>query len=168
MGPVVPGASVTATAVGTNIKASTRTDSSGNYVLTPLKIGNYSVSVESQGFKTETRSGVTLQIQDRLRVDFAFGCGRGLGAGVSVVADVPLIQTETSSLGDVIASKQITDLPLNGRITPARHPHHRNHQDHRERWRHQRRNFRDQWECRRQFRRKWHPREPEQFHAGWH
>src|SRR5258708_6350867 len=61
-GAVVPGASVTATSVGTNTKVSTHTDGSGTYVITSLKIGGYTVSVEAQGFKLETRSGVTLQV----------------------------------------------------------------------------------------------------------
>jgi hypothetical protein len=113
-GAVVPNAAVTATDLGTNTKSTTHTDNTGNYVLTPLKIGNYAVSVESQGFKTQTRSGITLQIQDRLRIDFTLEVG-AVTEQVSVVADASLVQTETSSLGDVIASKQITDLPLNGR-----------------------------------------------------
>jgi hypothetical protein len=113
-GAIVPGASVTATEVNTNIKTSTRTDTAGNYVLTPLKIGNYAVAVEAQGFKKETRGGVVLQVQDRVRVDFALQIG-SISEAISIEADVPVVQTESSSLGDVIASRQITDLPLNGR-----------------------------------------------------
>ena len=113
-GAVVPAASVTATAVGTNIKTSTRTDASGNYVITPLKIGEYSVAVEAQGFKKETRARVVLQVQDRLRVDFTLQVG-ALTEAVNIEAEVPVVQTESSALGDVIGSRQITDLPLNGR-----------------------------------------------------
>jgi len=113
-GAIVPGASVTATEVNTNIKTSTRTDTAGNYVLTPLKIGNYAVAVEAQGFKKETRGGVVLQVQDRVRVDFALQIG-SISEAINIEADVPVVQTESSSLGDVIASRQITDLPLNGR-----------------------------------------------------
>ena len=113
-GAVVPGASVTATAVGTNIKVSTHTDSSGTYVITPLKIGGYTVSVEAQGFKLETRSGVDLQVQDRLRVDFTLQVG-AMTETVNIAAEVPLVQTESSALGNVIGSRQISDLPLNGR-----------------------------------------------------
>jgi hypothetical protein len=113
-GAVVPGASVTAIAVGTNIKTSTHTDSSGTYVITPLKIGGYTVSVEAQGFKLETRSGVDLQVQDRLRVDFTLQVG-AMTETVNIAAEVPLVQTESSALGNVIGSRQISDLPLNGR-----------------------------------------------------
>lgn len=113
-GAVVPAASVTATALGTNSKTSTQTDSAGNYVLTPLKIGEYSVAVEARGFKKETRSRVVLQVQDRLRVDFTLEVG-ALTEAVNIAAEVPIVQTESSALGDVIGSRQITDLPLNGR-----------------------------------------------------
>jgi outer membrane receptor protein involved in Fe transport len=113
-GAVVPGAAVTATEVNTNIKTSTHADASGNYAITPLKVGNYSVSVEAQGFKKETRGGVVLQVQDRLRVDFTLQVG-SLAEAVNIEAEIPVVQTETSSLGDVVTSRQVTDLPLNGR-----------------------------------------------------
>jgi hypothetical protein len=91
-GAVVPGASVTATEVNTNTKTSTRTDTAGNYVLTPLRIGNYSVAVEAQGFKKETRGGIVLQVQDRVRVDFALQVG-ALTEAVNIEAEVPVVQT---------------------------------------------------------------------------
>jgi hypothetical protein len=113
-GAVVPAASVTATAVDTNIQTPVRTDAAGNYVITPLKIGAYSITVEAQGFKKETRSGVTLQVQDRVRVDFNLEVG-SVSETIDVSTEVPVVQTESSALGDVIGSRQITDLPLNGR-----------------------------------------------------
>ncbi len=113
-GAVVPQASVTATATDTNIRVATRSDAAGDFVITPLKIGNYAVTVEAQGFKRETRAGIVLQVQDRVRVDFTLQVG-SLNEAVNIEADVPVVQTESSSLGDVIGSRQITDLPLNGR-----------------------------------------------------
>ena len=113
-GAVVPTASVTATEVNTNIQTSVRTDSAGNFVITPLKIGAYSVTVEAHGFKKEIRPGVTLQVQDRVRVDFALQVG-SVSEAIEVQADAAVVQTDSSALGDVIGSRQITDLPLNGR-----------------------------------------------------
>ncbi|HLK21748.1 MAG TPA: TonB-dependent receptor [Bryobacteraceae bacterium] len=113
-GAVVPGAAVTATEVNTNIKTATRADASGNYAITPLKIGTYSVSVEAQGFKTETRGGVVLQVQDRARLDFTLQVG-SQSEVVNIDASAPVVETETSSLGDVVTSQQVSDLPLNGR-----------------------------------------------------
>jgi hypothetical protein len=113
-GAVVPGAAVTVTAAETNIASATRTDTAGNYVITPLKIGDYVVAVEAQGFKKQTHSGVLLQVQDRVRVDFTLEVG-SVTETVNIEAVVPVIQTESSALGDVIGGRQITDLPLNGR-----------------------------------------------------
>ena len=113
-GAVVPGAAVAATEVNTNVKVSTHSDSEGNYVLVPLKVGTYSVTVEAMGFKTQVQSNVLLQVQDRLRVDFSLTVG-AVSQTVNVTEQVPLVQTESSSLGEVIGSRQITDLPLNGR-----------------------------------------------------
>ena len=113
-GAVVPNATVTLVDTATNAKTSVETDAQGSYISTPLRIGNYSVSVEVRGFKTETRTGIVLQVQDRLRVDFTLQVG-SVNESVNVHEAVPVIQSESSALGDVIASEQITDLPLNGR-----------------------------------------------------
>ncbi len=113
-GAVVPGATVAATQVETNMGTTTKTDAEGNYVLTPLKIGKYSVTAEAAGFKKQTRGNITLNVQDRLPVDFDLQVG-AVTETVNVSEAAPLVETETSSLGEVIDSRQITDLPLNGR-----------------------------------------------------
>jgi hypothetical protein len=113
-GALIAGATITVTATDTGTKTAARADSSGNYVVTPLRIGNYTVAVEAPGFKTETHSGIVLQVQDRLRVDFTMQVG-SVNEAVNVQEAVSVIQTESSSLGDVVASQQITDMPLNGR-----------------------------------------------------
>ena len=113
-GAVIVGGTITVTATDTGIKTVARTDSTGNYVVTPLRIGNYSVAVEASGFKKETHSGIVLQVQDRLRVDFTMQVG-SVNETVNVEEAVPVVQTESSALGDVVASQQITDMPLNGR-----------------------------------------------------
>ena len=111
---VIVGGTITVTETDTSTKTVARTDSTGNYVVTPLRIGNYTVAVEAPGFKTETHSGIVLQVQDRLRVDFTMQVG-SVNEAVNVQESVPVIETETSALGDVVASQQITDMPLNGR-----------------------------------------------------
>ena len=113
-GAVVPGATVTATEDQTNIKTSTHADTSGNYVITALKIGTYTVAVEASGFKKETHANVELQVQARVRVDFTLQIG-SISEVVNIQSEVPVVETETSSLGDVVTSQQVTDLPLNGR-----------------------------------------------------
>jgi len=113
-GAVVPGATVTATEDQTNIKTSTHADTSGNYVITPLKVGTYTVAVEAQGFKKETHGSVVLQVQARVRVDFTLQIG-SISEVVNIQSEIPVVETETSALGDVVTSQQVTDLPLNGR-----------------------------------------------------
>src|SRR5882757_5083330 len=113
-GAVLPDSVVTLTNLGTNARTVVKTDAGGNYIATPLKIGNYSVSVQVQGFKEVTRAGIVLSVQDRLRVDFALQVG-SVNEQVTVNEAAPLLQTESSALGEVIDGKQIVDLPLNGR-----------------------------------------------------
>lgn len=113
-GAIVPNGAVTLTQLGTDTKTSVKTDAQGTYIATPLRIGSYSVTVEAHGFKTETRTGIVLQVQDRLKVDFKLQVG-SVNETVTVQSAAPVVDTESSALGDVIASKQITDLPLNGR-----------------------------------------------------
>lgn len=113
-GAVVPNAGVTLTQVGMDTKSSVKTDSQGSYIATPLRIGSYVVAVEAPGFKTERRTGIALQVQDRLRVDFTLQVG-SVNETVEVHAATPVVDTESSALGDVIGAEQITDLPLNGR-----------------------------------------------------
>ena len=74
-GAVIPNATITVTNLDTQIAQTTHTDSQGNYVVTPLKIGRYSVAAQAQGFKTETRSDIVLRVQDRIAIDFTLQVG---------------------------------------------------------------------------------------------
>jgi hypothetical protein len=113
-GAALPNAAVTLTNLGTNQKTVVKTDSNGSFVATPLKIGDYSIAVEAQGFKSATQTGVTLNVQDRLRVDFTMQIG-SVSERVVVNTAAPQLQSESSTLGEVIDSKQVEELPLNGR-----------------------------------------------------
>jgi hypothetical protein len=113
-GAGVPKAPVTITETQTNNRFGVLTDGEGNYVSPPLKVGIYAVSVEAVGFKTYTRDGIVLQVQDRLRVDAPLEIGARTEL-VSVTGEVPPVQTDTSSLGQVITKQQLVDMPLNGR-----------------------------------------------------
>jgi hypothetical protein len=113
-GAVIGGAAVTVTNMGTSIAVKTTTDNGGNYVVTPLQVGLYSVTVEAAGFKKSVRSDITVNVQDRVRVDAALEVG-AVTDTVEVQAAAPLLQTDTSYLGQVVESQRIVDLPLNGR-----------------------------------------------------
>src|SRR5262249_23501128 len=113
-GAVVSGAIVTITNMETGIAVKTVADSSGSYVVTPLGIGRYSVTVEAPGFKKSVRPDITVNVQDRVRVDAALEVG-AVSDTVEVVGAAPLLQTDTSYLGQIVDSERIVDLPLNGR-----------------------------------------------------
>src|SRR5579862_4816271 len=68
-GAVIAGANITITNMGTNIAVKTTTDTAGEFVVTPLEVGKYSVSVEATGFKRSVRSDIQVNVQDRVRVD---------------------------------------------------------------------------------------------------
>ena len=114
-GAVVPGAAVVVTNTDTGSTNRTVTDSSGNYVVTPLPVGHYSVTVEAKGFKKSVSQGITLNMQDRIGVNVVLELGQ-LTETVEVMGAAPALQTDTSYLGQVVDSKKIVDLPLNGRF----------------------------------------------------
>ncbi|MBI3697981.1 MAG: carboxypeptidase regulatory-like domain-containing protein, partial [Acidobacteria bacterium] len=113
-GAVVPNAKVTVTEVETGIQTPLVTNSAGFYSAPALKPGKYSLSVAASGFRTETRTGLELRVQERLALDFQLEVGAATSE-ITVTAAAPLLESETSSLGQVIQERTITDLPLNGR-----------------------------------------------------
>ncbi|MBI3263277.1 MAG: carboxypeptidase regulatory-like domain-containing protein, partial [Acidobacteria bacterium] len=110
----IGGADVVATNLGTNRSGAVRTDHSGTYVVPNLQPGTYSLEVNALGFRRFVRTGITLQIDQRARVDVALETG-GVTDTVEVRADAPLLQTESSSLGQVIDNRSIVSMPLSGR-----------------------------------------------------
>ncbi len=113
-GAGVPAANITFVETGTNTTIKTQTNGSGDFASPPLRPGNYKITAAAPGFKTETRGTIVLQVQDRLRLDFAMAVG-SVSENVEVTAETPTIQTDTSSLGEVVSTKEMTQLPLNGR-----------------------------------------------------
>ena len=110
----IPGATVTVTNVATNIARSVVTDGEGNYVVTPLDPGTYRVTAEVPGFQKTVREGLVLEVGQSARVELALDLST-LSTEVQVTADVPLLNTESATLSQVITNEQIVDLPLNGR-----------------------------------------------------
>ena len=110
----VPGATVTVTNLATNIARTVVTDSEGNYVVTPLDPGTYSVGAEVPGFQKTVRDGLVLTVGLSARVELALDLGT-LSTEVQVRAESPLLNTESATLSQVITNEQIVDLPLNGR-----------------------------------------------------
>jgi hypothetical protein len=110
----IPGASVTVTNVATNIARTVTTGAEGNYVVTPLDPGTYSVSAEISGFQSGRRDDVVLTVGQSVRVELALALS-AISTEVQVIAQSPLLNTESATLSQVITNEQIVDLPLNGR-----------------------------------------------------
>src|SRR5579872_5568637 len=113
-GAVVANASVTVIQVQTNVEKRTTTNSNGEYVVTELKSGNYIVSVERAGFKKAKQTEFKLDVNQVVRVDFTLALGTVNEEIVVTVAE-PLVESETSSIGQVIEQARVNDLPLDGR-----------------------------------------------------
>ena len=107
----LPGATVTAVNLGTNVSASTTTDAAGDFAISYLTAGTYRLTVEIQGFKKAVRDNVEVRIGDRLSIDVALEVGQ-LEETVTVAADTPLLETRSGSAGQVIGEKQIALMPL--------------------------------------------------------
>jgi hypothetical protein len=113
-GAVVTGAKVTVTDVERGIQSTFTTNEAGEYVASPLRIGRYTVTVEKQGFKKEVAGPVQVNIQDRVGVDLKLEAGAATEV-VTVTGESAQLETETSELGQVVDSRRINALPLNGR-----------------------------------------------------
>jgi hypothetical protein len=113
-GAVVPNAAVKVTETQTNSERQTKTDSNGEYVVTELKSGQYTVTVEHQGFKKALQAAFKLDVNQVVRVDITLAVG-SLSEEVVVTAAAPLIESDTSSLGQVIEQSRVQDMPLDGR-----------------------------------------------------
>lgn len=113
-GAVIAGATVTATATATNYSTTTVTNDGGFYTFPSLRVGQYSIRVEKQGFQTVVHSGITLSVQQVAVVDMKLAVGE-VADTVQVTGEPPLLETQDASQGQVIESKRIAELPLNGR-----------------------------------------------------
>lgn len=113
-GAVLPGARVTVTEQNTGIKTSVTSGVNGEFAISPLKLGLYRVSVEKEGFKTSTRSDIDVTIQSRLEVNFKLEVG-AITQNVEVESTSPILETQTSSIQQLVEARAINDLPLNGR-----------------------------------------------------
>jgi hypothetical protein len=113
-GAAVPSATVTATAVGTNLSRVVVTSSDGTYSFPRLASGPYRVHVELSGFRPLTREGIQIATGETVRLDLQLQVG-GLAEAITVTGDASLLRSETSALGQVVDNRKVVDLPLNGR-----------------------------------------------------
>jgi hypothetical protein len=112
-GAVLPDATVTVTDTGTGRVLTAKTNASGEYVVNALPVGKYHVDVKAEGFKTAS-ADFSLEVSQVLEISLKLETG-STSTTVDVTGAVPLVDTATSSTGEVIEGRQVVELPLNGR-----------------------------------------------------
>ncbi|MGA8405641.1 MAG: TonB-dependent receptor [Candidatus Acidiferrales bacterium] len=113
-GAVVAGAKVRVKDVDHGTEFDTKTEANGEYVAGPLKVGRYTITVEKGNFKTAIAGPVQLDVQGRIEADVKLEIGE-VSQKVEVTVQNPLLETETSTMGQVMDKTRIETLPLNGR-----------------------------------------------------
>ncbi len=113
-GAPVNGAKVTLTNEGTSAALSTLTGPDGSYKFTPVKIGSYKLTASLQGFQTMTQTSIPVNVGADVVINFALKPG-SVTEIVEVSAAPPVLETQSGSVGQVVDSRSVNDLPLNGR-----------------------------------------------------
>jgi len=113
-GAVVPKARVIVRNEGTNATRDAETNEDGDYTVALLPPGRYRVAVESAGFRRSVFHGVSVDVDQTVRLDFALRVG-AITEEVSVTETPPIVQTDTSTLGQVVNNRLVQELPLNER-----------------------------------------------------
>jgi len=114
-GAAVPGAALTIKNLDTGLTRNVVTSNDGSYAAPELPIGNYSVTVEKEGFKSDVVAGIRVEVSSDRRVDFSLQPGQ-ISQTVEVQGEaLPLIESTSNTLGGIVESKIVTSLPVNGR-----------------------------------------------------
>src|SRR6266851_1826536 len=113
-GAIIAGVQVTLTNIDTNAKQVATSNDAGIFQFVNVLPGNYRIDAEKSGFQHFTREPVVVQVQQSYRIDVLMPLG-AVTQTVQVAAETPLLQSESSSLGQVIAGRAVSEMPLNGR-----------------------------------------------------
>jgi len=112
-GSVIAGASVKVTEISTNRVTNVQTNEDGAFTVVSLSPGRYKIEVTQSNYKTSQQE-ITLEVQQVAVLPFSLEAGQ-VSEVVTINNDAPLVESATSSIGQVIQGRQITELPLNGR-----------------------------------------------------
>src|SRR5467141_1549455 len=113
-GAPINGAKVTLTNEGTSASLSTMTGPDGSYKFTPVRIGSYKLTASFQGFQTTTQTNVAVNVGADVVINFTLKPGE-VTQIVEVSASTPVLETQSGSVGQVVDTRSVNDLPLNGR-----------------------------------------------------
>ncbi|HWB85670.1 MAG TPA: carboxypeptidase-like regulatory domain-containing protein [Bryobacteraceae bacterium] len=113
-GAAIPGVQVVATETRTGTKATATSEPTGAYSIPFLAPGQYELSAEAAGFKRFLRRGLTLSANEKPVIDIHMEVG-GLTESVTVTAESPMIVSSNSSVGQVVTTREVEDIPINGR-----------------------------------------------------
>ncbi|MGO9336989.1 MAG: TonB-dependent receptor domain-containing protein [Terracidiphilus sp.] len=113
-GAVVPGALVTLLNTDQGMTLQTTSSPTGVYTFSPVRIGHYKISATARGFSKTTQDNVTVNVAQSLLVNIQLKLGAATET-IEVSTAPPLLQTEEASVGQVIGTETVNNLPLNGR-----------------------------------------------------
>lgn len=117
-GAAIAGAAVDAVNTATAVHSTAQANDTGDYRLPFLIPGIYSITVEAPGFKQSLRSHIEVRVNERITIDVAMEIGQATES-VKVNAETPLLDTSTTSMGQVLSTKAVLDLPLlTGNVMP--------------------------------------------------
>jgi hypothetical protein len=113
-GTVVSGATVKVSSQDTGLSREANTDDTGHYLIPLLPVAQFTIRVTSQGFQTTEQKDVRLQVDEHRELDFSLAPA-SVNTSVEVSSTEVAVETANPTLGQVITSEQVADLPLNGR-----------------------------------------------------
>ena len=114
-GAAIPKAKIVATETQTGSKATVVSETSGAYTIPFLPPGEYDISAEAPGFKQYLRHGLKLSAGDSPVVDIRLEVGTA-SESVTITADVPILEASNATVGQVLSTKEVDSLPVNGRV----------------------------------------------------
>ena len=117
-GAAIPKAVITLTEKSTGSRFKGDSGETGQYTLPLLPPGQYELTVEAPSFKKYVRDGIKVSTNQRLVLDIALELGNVMET-VSITAEAPLVSTGTASVGQVITTNQVENMPMNGRTPMA-------------------------------------------------
>src|SRR5262245_57054335 len=111
-GAVVPGVTIRATNTATGVVTTVQSNDTGSYSFASLLPGTYSVTAERSGFQTQTYTTVQLGNASQVRLNFSLAIAAVTQTAEVTIAADALITSSSSSVGEVLAQRQVLDLPL--------------------------------------------------------